>query len=266
MKIGLGITTYERPDYLKQCLEGVIKHLLPEVDVCYIYNDGSKNKAYKEIYQTLPEKVKYRHNPKNKGVAHAKNWLLKRMLADGCDYLFLVEDDIIAKDPKAITEYVRLSQESGIEHWGFAHHGKANKGKLMLRKRGIDLYRNPIGAWCMYTRKVIEEVGYFDEHFINAWEHVEHSWRIAKAGYTPRWGMSVADLTKSKRYLREIPGSIENSSIKPRTDWMANNINGLIYWKQKSPRDFPLQHILDGLLKEEDDEYKRLGVENPRYT
>lgn len=264
MNVGIGITTYNRPEYLKQCLEGIRK-LAGTYDALYVFNDGSTS-DYSEIESEVGSVpgVYYRSDA-NKGVAYAKNWLLKEMLAAGCDYLFLVEDDIIAKDPKAITEYIRLSQESGIEHWGFAHHGKANKGKLMHRTRGIDLYRNPIGAWCMYTRKVIEEVGFFDERFINAWEHVEHSWRVAKAGYTPRWGMSVADLTKSKRYLKEIPGSIENSSIRPRTDWMANNINGLIYWKQKSPRDFPLQHILDSLLREEDEEYKRLGVKNPRY-
>lgn len=262
MKIGLGITTFERPDYLDKCLKSVTKHLTGSFDVCYVYNDGSK----KDYSRVDTGGYNYHYAKRNKGVAHAKNWLLKKLMQAGCDYIFLVEDDIIAKSPKAITEYVRLSQESGVEHMMFAHHGKANKGKLMHRANGLDLYRNPIGAWCMYTRRVIEEVGYFDEHFINAWEHVEHSWRIAKAGYTPRWGMSVVDLTKSKKYLTEIPGSIEDSSIKARPDWMANNINGLIYWKQKNPRDFPLQHILDGLLEEENEEYKRLGVENPRYT
>lgn len=265
MKIGLGITTYERPEYLKKCLEGVVGHLLPELNSCYLYNDGSKDPEYEKVYRKMPANIKVCHAAKNRGVAHAKNWLLRHMMDDGCDYMFLAEDDIVPLSPKAVTEYVRLSEKSGIEHMMFAHHGEANKDKRMLRKNGIDLYRNPIGAWCMYTKCVIEEVGYFDENFINAWEHVEHSWRIAKAGYTPHWGASVVDLSKSKQYLKEIPGSIEGSSIRPRSDWMANNINGLIYWRNKD-RDFPLQHILDGLLREEEAEYQRLGKENPRYA
>lgn len=262
MKVGIGITTYNRPDYLKQCLEGV-KNVLPVVDSVWVYNDGSKRKEYDEVYKEN-EEIKVKHAQKNKGVANAKNWLLKQLIKEGCDYLFLLEDDIILKSPKAVTKYIEKSKASGIEHFMFAHHGEANKGKLVYATRGLELYRNPIGAWCMYTKNVIEEVGYFDEVFINAWEHVEHSWRIARAGYTPSWGMSVVDVINSKQYMEEIPGSIDNSSIKKRRDWMANNINGLIYWQDKNPQDFPLGHILESLLAEEAEEYKRLGIENPR--
>lgn len=260
-KIGVGITTYNRPDYFKQCLESVTK-LLPVVDSIWAYNDGSTKNYDVEI----PEGVRYYNSNHNKGVAHAKNWLIKKLLKEGCDYIFLLEDDILIKSPKAVTEYVRLSDESGIEHMMFAHHGKANAGEPGLRSNGIDLYRNPIGAWCLYTKNVLEAVGLFDEHFLNAWEHVEHTWRIAKAGYTPPWGMVVADVTDSQEYLAEIPGSIKKSSINARSDHMANKINGLIYWQDKNPQDFPLGHILESLLKEEDAAYAKLGKKNPRYT
>lgn len=115
----------------------------------------------------------------------------------------------------------------------------------------------------MYTRRVINTVGYFDENFINAWEHIEHTKRIADAGLTTKWGI-FPDVHGSKNWLEEIPGSIDSSSIRPRADWMANTINGLIYWRNKDKR-FPLNHILEGLLNEEAEEYKKLGVENPRY-
>lgn len=267
MKVGVGICTYNRPEFLKQSIEGVKKHLMDVADVILLYNDGSSKgkKEYAKIYENLPEKIVYKNATKNKGVAHAKNWLLKKMLDAGCDYLFILEDDIIIKSPKAVTEYVRLSNESGIEHFQFVHHGNANEGKLVLSDKGIDLYRNPVGAWCMYTRRVLETVGLFDERYMNAWEHVEHSWLIANAGYTTPWGASVCDLTKSRDYLKEIPNSIENSSIRPRGDFLANSINGLILWKQKYPRQFPLEHILSGLLKEEAKEYAKLGKKNPRY-
>lgn len=248
MKIGLGITTYERPTYLKKCLEGVIKHLLPEVDVCYLYNDGSKDHTYEQIYRKLPTKIKYCHANKNRGVAHAKNWLLRHMMDDGCDYMFLIEDDIVPQSPKAITEYIRLSDKSGIEHMMFAHHGTANDGMLYLREKGIDLYTACIGAYTFYTRRVIEEVGYMDENFMNAWEHIEHTFRVQKAGLTTPYP-TYADLTKSKEYLGEIPDSIEGSSIRPRKDWTLNIVKGLLYWRDKDP-DFPYQEKLDSLLKE----------------
>lgn len=250
MKIGLGITTYNRPGYLAQCIEGVKKHLLPEIDVCYVYNDGSDkgNKEYRQLYKSLPEGISYRHNPKNKGVACAKNWLLKRMLEDGCDYLFLLEDDIVPQSPKAITEYIRLSDESGIEHMMFAHHGPANIGKLYLREKGIDLYTACVGAYTFYTARIVREVGYMDESFVNAWEHIEHTFRIQKAGLTSPYP-TYADLTNSRKYLQEIPDSIEGSSIRPKKDWALNLVAGLMHWKDKDA-DFPYNEKLESLLQE----------------
>lgn len=250
MKVGLGITTYNRPEYLQRCLEGVSKHLEKVVDVVWVHDDHSRRKYPKISYN-------YYKAPINKGVAASKNWLLRKLMEEECDYLFLAEDDIVPKSPKAITKYINLADISGIEHLMFAHHGKANEGKLAYRANGLDIYTNPIGAWCLYTRQVIEVVGYFDEHFKNAWEHVEHTWRIAKAGYTTPWA-SCPDVTGSKRYLKEIPGSIDKSSIKDRKDHLDNIINGLLYWQRKD-RDFPLNHILSSLLKEEQEALEKVN-------
>lgn len=248
--IGLGIVTYQRPDYFRRCVEAILKNAINEVDVCFAYNDGSRigSKEYREFYKTLDKRIKYRYSRENKGVAHAKNYLLKRMMDAGCDYMFIIEDDILIKNPKAITEYIRLSKLSGIEHFLFAHHGPANKDMLFLRKKGIDLYTACIGAYCMYTRNVIEKVGYFDEEFINAMEHVEHTFRIARAGYsTPI--PTFPDISKSKEYLEEIPGSIDNSSIKQRNDWMPNIIVALEHWQEKD-KDFPYGEKLQLIKKE----------------
>ena len=248
--IGLGIVTYQRPDYFKQCVDSVVQNALETVDVCFAYNDGSKVGAsdYRRIYKALDPRIKYRYNPKNQGVAHSKNYLLKRMMDAGCDYMFIIEDDILIKSPKAITEYIRLSKESGIEHFLFAHHGPANIGMLFMSEKGVDLYTACVGAYCMYTRQVIEEVGYFDEEMFNAMEHVEHTFRIARAGYsTPI--PTFPDLTKSREYLEEIPGSIDNSSIKARLDWTPNIIMALERWKEKDP-EFPYAEKLIKIKEE----------------
>jgi len=250
MKIGLGIVTYQRPDYFKQCVEAIAKHALDTVDVCFAYNDGSKigAKEYRKICKTLDPRIKYRYMPENKGVGAAKNYLLRRMMQAGCDYMFLIEDDILIKSSKAITEYIRLSELSGIEHFLFAHHGPANEGMLFLREKGVDLYTACVGAYCMYTRNVIEKVGYFDEEFINAMEHVEHTFRIARAGYsTPI--PTFPDISRSNEWLMEIPGSIDNSSIKPRDDWMPNVIVALEHWQEKD-KDFPYSDKLKSIKEE----------------
>lgn len=243
--IGLGIVTYQRPQYFGSCVNHILNYAIDSVDVCFAYNDGSKlgDKEYRKIHKTLDKRIKYRYNPENRGVAHAKNYLLKQMMNAGCDYMFIIEDDILIKDSRAITEYIRLSKLSGIEHFLFAHHGPANIGKLYLRKKGVDLYTACIGAYCMYTRNVIEKVGYLDENFINAFEHVEHTFRIAKAGFAAPWPVH-ADLTKSTEYLEEIEGSIDESSIRVRKDWIPNIVKALEYWNNKD-KDFPYRDKLN---------------------
>lgn len=253
-KIGLGITTYNRPEYLEQSLEGVKKNLLGVVDSIRIYNDGSDKKhkeAYKKIYAGLPKEISFKHSNKNQGVAKAKNSLVIQLLNDGCDYIFLLEDDIIIDSPKAVTEYVRLSKLSGIEHFQFAHHGEANVGMLYKSEKGIDCYTAAVGAYCMYTRNAFKLIGLFDENMFNAMEHVEHSHRMQLVGLTTPYPL-LPDLTKSKEYMHEIPGSIDGSSIRPRDDWQYNVLKALLYWKEKSP-NFPLDKLLDkikGQIKE----------------
>lgn len=247
---GLGIVTYQRPEYFKKCIDAVLKNAIDVVDVCFVYNDGSKvgAKEYRSICKTLDKRIKYRYMPGNKGVAVAKNYLLHRMMEAGCDYMFILEDDILIKSPKAITEYIRLSKASGIEHFLFAHHGTENEGKLYHSQSGVELYTACIGAYCMYTRRVISKVGYFDENFKNAFEHVEHTFRIANAGYAAPWPVH-ADIEHSKNYLEEIPESLDNSSIRVRKDWLANVYMALQYWADKD-KDFPYRDKLESLTKE----------------
>lgn len=249
--IGLGVSTYNRPEYFARCITSVQRYLYDVVDFIFVYNDGSDkkySKQYKEIYKILPDKIKVKHSPNNKGVAHAKNYLLKQMMESECEYMFLLEDDITVKSPKAITEYMKLSEQSGIEHFLFAHHGIENVGKLYMSEKGVDLYTACIGAYCMYTSNVIEHVGYFDENFTNAFEHVEHTFRIARSGFTTPFP-TYPDLAASRDYLEEIPDSIDSSSIRARKDWLPNALSSLLYWNAKDPA-FPFKDKLNQLLSE----------------
>lgn len=233
-KIGLGIVTYNRPEYLRQCMAGVIKHLLPLAGEVIICNDGSSEeqyKTYRSVYSELPREIVIYNFFNNRGVAGAKNTLLRHLIAFDCEYIFLLEDDIVPDSPMAFMGYIEASKATGIEHLSFAHHGDMNPGPLATRG-SLELYPNAVGAYCFYTRKVIESVGYFDEHFKNAWEHVEHTNRIAKAGLTtPFW--LFADATGSEKWLHEIPGSLEHSSRRDHPElnqWIAD---GMAYWRQK---------------------------------
>lgn len=249
-KIGLGIVTYNRPDFFYNCIKSVEKHLLGVIHTAWVYDDGSKKKGYQDIYKQLDKNIAVMVSEKNKGVATAKNWLLRRLYEDGCDFLFILEDDLLILSPSAVLSYVEVSKNTGIGHLMFAHHGPMNiLGPIWSDPNGIELYPYAVGAWCMYTREVIDKVGYMDESFRNAYEHVEHTHRIALAELTTDWPY-FADVRGSKDWIVEQEGSIENSSIRKNKAWAKNIVQGLIYWKKKDPANFPLEEELRRIKKQ----------------
>lgn len=246
--IGLGIVTYNRPDYLKQCLEGVKTHLKDVVDHVVVYRDGGDHKdAYAKIMAEHTDWCTWADSDENKGVAAAKNYCLKALMDAGSQYLFIAEDDIVPKDRGAIVQYIATSRHTGNHHLMFAHHGDGNLVRRIAAQDGIyEVFPGCVGAWAYYSRAAIEKVGYMDEDFHNAWEHVEHTHRIAKAGMTTPYGHYM-DVFDSTRYLGEIPGSIQGSSIRQDAKWREQVLEGLQYWRKKDPKEFPLQHTIDDL-------------------
>lgn len=247
-RVGVGIVTYNRPEYFRQVVHAAFTHFSPIADL-FVHNDGSSpNDEYRRIFASLPNTISIWESHENRGIAPSKNALLKAM--KDYDYLFILEDDIIPLSPNAIIEYVKVSLRTGIEHFSFAHHGPANASGPVGASGWVEFYPNAIGAWCMYTRRAIETVGYLDENFHNAWEHVEHTHRLAKAGLTsPFW--RFADVYGSQRWFREIPQAIESSTIRNNPSWRRYMREGLVYWSQKDPEHFPLRHILESLSRQE---------------
>jgi len=209
--IGLGLVSYGRPDYRALAVEAIEAHCA--LDEFVLIEDVSP-------------------------VGVAKNQALEKLLASGCDWLFLSEDDVIVQSPLAITGYVKACEESGYEHLAFHAHGYHN-GQPLAVVGPITLWPNYVGAWSIYSRRCLEEVGLFDEAFRSSWEHVEHTLRLARVGFTAPW-RGAADATGSEDWLAEIPGSIENSSIRHTPDWIEGMNAGKKHWAEAQPDTYRL--------------------------
>lgn len=232
--IFLGIITCNRSKFFKQCYESVKN--VKNIDFLAVVNDG-------EEYIEMDNDVFYVKNEKNLGVGKSKNILFKKAMELGADHIFIMEDDIIVKNPDVFNEYIRAKNITGIQHFCFAYHGPANKNGISGGKPvpryiidygdiKVSINTHSVGAFCYYSKEVLNKVGIIDEKFVNAFEHVEHSYRIAKAGYTtPYWNWS--DLANSIDYLDEIECSEKNSTIRPRNDWQKNIENAALYFKEK---------------------------------
>lgn len=182
----------------------------------------------------------------NMGVAKAKNNALQILLDQGCDHIFLIEDDMLIKDPNIFQAYINASKKSGIQHLMFGYHGPANKNGISKGKPcprlvvdygdfSLAFNQHCVGAFCYYSRKCLEDVGLIDEKFRNAFDHVSHSYELALKGYsTPYWWW--ADLANSLDYIEEQACSEENSSIKtPESmqEWENNIRSSMEYFKEK---------------------------------
>lgn len=234
-KIGIGIVTCDRKDFL---YELVVSLNSKYFDYLAVVNDGKESDIFNiDIIDY------YHHNEKNIGVGKSKNILFKKLLDEGCDHIFIIEDDLIIKDNNIFKKYIQTSKISGLKHLMFGYHGPANKYHGAPDSRfcvpynkdwsiNVAFNRHCVGAFCYYHRSVLEDVGLNDEEFLNAWEHVEHSYRIVKAGYLPGYWF-WPDVKDSVNYIDEQACSEDNSTIRPRKDWNENIIKGAHHFKEK---------------------------------
>lgn len=247
-KIGLAIITYNRLDYLKKCMQSVIDNSYGGSDLTVISDDYSTDGS-SEYIKSLEKTFlidKALLSDTNKGVAHNKNKAIKYLLEQGCKHIFLIEDDILIKNPKVCQAYIEFAKQHKLQHMNFALHGEMNKGRGFLYHEeqtdgSIDhmiVYPECVGAFSYYTDEVIQVCGYMDENLKNAWEHVWHTLQISEKGYTtPFW--FFVDHPASDKLLKEIPGSIENSVIRPSGDWGKYMQEGRAYIIQKYGRFLP---------------------------
>lgn len=228
--IGLGVCTFRRPAYFEQTVKSIVEHLTSSVDYFCAYDDGSEEPYG---FDLLPN---YTAGLVNRGVGYAKNRLLESMLEAGCDWLFLCEDDVLVQSDNAITGYVNAAEASGLDHLMFHAHGELNLEPVRV-EGPVTYWPHYVGAWSMYSRRCLEDVGLMDERFVNAFEHVEHSVRLGEAGWTSPWQLA-ADATGSEEWLTEIPGSRDNSVIFGRRDAALNIERATAHWAEAQPATF----------------------------
>ena len=197
MTIGVAIITCDRGELFERCISSI-----PNADVCVVVNDGKPLDLDLSQY-SIDFLIQHEHRY---GVAKSKNDALELMIQEGCDHLFLVEDDILIKRPDIFELYIKAAETTGIEHFNFCLSSMKNINRYSIRYAngvGISFYRNLYQPWAYFSRRVIEKVGYYDTAYFNALEHVDHTYRIIKEGFHPAYWW-FADPTGSKYYLETL--------------------------------------------------------------
>lgn len=213
-RIGVGIITCNREGLFKKCLEA-----MPESDVMVVINDGEPYSN--NIYDSKP--IKLIQHKKNCGVGISKNEALRYMMNYKCSHLFLCEDDVAIINPVVFEQYIKAAKSSGILHFNFAYHGPYNKDKqgnpnpkkIVGYKENINIafHSHLAGAFSYYTSQILDEVGFIDERFKNAFDHLDHTCQIIKAGYYPPFWW-FADIAESYNYIMDLDPDLSRSVIR----------------------------------------------------
>lgn len=243
-KIGVGIITCNRPDYFKQCFNSIPHDL---IDHLVVVNDGTQEIPHNSssiIFDVIS-------HPVNKGVGISKNDALQHLLDKGCEHIFLFEDDMIVKNPDIFNTYITAAERTGIKHFNYGPGSPFNRKQDPNQRIDMDtrhllkqdsepnprlivdygagvkiaLFQHTVAMFTYFHRSVLEAVGLHDEQFYNAWEHVDLTYRIAKAGFHPPFWW-FADVADSHKLMCEAPGAIDNSSIASKKEEWYRNVYG----------------------------------------
>lgn len=156
MRIGIGITTKNRPKLLKSLLGSIYKYTNMSSVKIYIADDSVDNI----------------------GVAKKKNECLRNLME--CKRVFLLDDDVeIIK-----SNWISIFTNSNHEHLLYLDKKFHN---WIRSENDIDIYADCGGVLMYLTRDAINKVGAFNEDFSPySFEHCEYSIRIlGKHGIYP---------------------------------------------------------------------------------
>ncbi|HET8838039.1 MAG TPA: glycosyltransferase family A protein [Flavobacteriaceae bacterium] len=173
MKIGIGVTTYNRNGTLDNTIKK-IKEYLPEGAELVIVDDGSisppKNATF--IFE------------KNQGTPIAKNKCLELLYNAGCTDLFLFDSDCYPM----VKGWEKPYLESKEPHLNFTFKYSS------IQKNGVRVCENPNGCMMYIRREVLEKVGGFDTDFkYYGYWHAAFSNRVYHAGLTSYPFMDVIE-------------------------------------------------------------------------
>lgn len=191
-KVAAIVVTYNRKELLKECIDALLSQDYDNCDVIIVDNastDGTRE--YIEEYITN-QTIIYRNTGANLGGAGGFNYGMKAAYENGCDYMWLMDDDCIVQEDSLSK---LLAADEVLGDYGFLSSKVLWKDdsicKMNIQKSSI---KNKISDWetdrqkiIMATfvsffikTKIVEEVGLPIKEFFIWADDIEYSRRISK--------------------------------------------------------------------------------------
>jgi glycosyltransferase involved in cell wall biosynthesis len=221
-KLGLAVSTYsnertspERLIVIKESLDSIIKNTPKDCLLC-IVDDGSTNEEHVEYLNEQKTKgIKIIRRKKNGGVSYAKNIAIRYLMNNEVGLGFLVDDDLIIKDPGFAEHYLKAHLDTGIHHFNLIvkiFHppildNKGNIKKSQIRKmNNTELLVSPLvdGSLLTVTPEMIKKMGYYEIYPHKYGQaHVNYTLRAIHQGFTKK--LKFVDAYGSEKYFTNNP-------------------------------------------------------------
>ena len=210
--VGIVISNYNGWQDTVQCLESLQKQTYRDFEIILL-DDASTNDSVQQLQKHLTENTVFLPQEANVGFAAANNVGMRRALADGCDWVLLLNNDTVAA-PDFLENLLRETPAGAVscpkmlfldppdEIWfaggeldratGKVRHlgGHEKDGPAFAEKKHVSF----ITFCCvLLPRQVIEQVGFLDETLFMYCEDVDYCIRLADAG-VPLWFLPDAKI------------------------------------------------------------------------
>jgi hypothetical protein len=183
MKIGIGVTTYKRPEILETCLKMIEAHTGEHT--LYVAEDTDADL---------------------RGVAKRKNECLANL--QDCDYIFLFDDDCYPMKKGWDKLLIDTHLASLNHHFVYNKEPFCKIKNLVFGNHPVlESYEASGGTMLFLTRDVLKKVGgFYTGYGRYGFEHIGYSVRIHRAGLTNDFFLSLKGLNEyiySKDYEEE---------------------------------------------------------------
>ena len=210
--VGIVISNYNGWQDTVQCLQSLQKQTFTDFEIILL-DDASPNDSVAQLRAHLPQNTVFLPQSQNLGFAAANNVGIRRALADGCDWVLLLNNDtvaapdflqnLLANTPAgAVSCPKMLFLDPPDEIWfaggaldratGKVKHlgGHQKDGPAFSQPQQVSF----ITFCCvLLPRAVIERVGFLDETLFMYCEDVDYCLRLADAG-VPLWFLPQAKI------------------------------------------------------------------------
>ena len=203
-KIGVGIVTYNSENYYKELFNSIDQS---KIDHLVTVNGGDEySKHYGNHW--------IQHNV-NKYPAVCRNDAIVALLKEGCDHIFIIEDDMLLQDSEIFQKYIETSKVSGLKYFSFVstswESGTPEKRTPRLVAKyneitSVSFYRNMCNEFTYHHKSCYDKVGFYDSQFRDPFD-IDMAYRESREDYAaPFWWF--ADVTDSDFYIKNNPVAV----------------------------------------------------------